>query len=327
MIVFFTFDLFSSTPAPEDGSRSRFGYGGSRGRGSCHGWWGDWWQTLKLPALGDVKIAEIECHEQLKRRCVKRCSHSNWAPYVMFRQKQPSILLVWLRLQTCEVFQDGGTMLPFLCSCQLSENSQISQNVKRHGGSSGCSHDVIGKHCCSISNYILKIKGVSAIFAFSLLCQSALVYTTNYTQLNLLTCNLDRLPDFTQMEALGNPVGGQIFHNIMSQHFQLQLMKSNDSLAPSPKRQLYKACLHLTPPPAWVDGYAVVTISDVAWLAGKKEKTRPEISGAEKYDLRALESSLMAVARGILVGKGGDDVGAGGPPSRQIGAEVAGVCF
>lgn len=119
---------------------------------------------------------------------------------------------------------------------------------------------------------------------------------------------------------------GQIFHNIMSQHFQLQLMKLNDSLAPSPKRQLYKTCLHLTPPPAWVDGYAVVTISDVAWLAGKKEKTRPEISGAEKYDLRALESSLMAVARGILVGKG-DDVGAGGPPSRKIGAEFVGVCF
>lgn len=127
MIVFFiTFDLFSSTPAPEDGSWSWFGYGGSRGRGSCHGWWGDWWQTLNLPALGDVKIAEIECHEQLKRRCVKRCSHSKWAPHVMLRQKQPSILLVWLRLQVCEVFQDGGTMLLFLCSCQLSENSQIS---------------------------------------------------------------------------------------------------------------------------------------------------------------------------------------------------------
>ena len=61
-----------------------------------------------------------------------------------------------------------------------------------------------------------------------------------------------------------------------------------------------------------------MTISDVAWLAGKKEKTRPEISGAEKYDLRALESSLMAVARGILVGKGVDDVGAGGPQAAKL---------
>ena len=134
---------------------------------------------------------------------------------------------------------------------------------------------------------------------------------------NLLTCNLDRLPDFTQMEALGNPVGGQIFHNIMSQHFQLQLIKSNDSLAPSPNMQLHKTCLHLTPPPAWVDGYAVVTISDVAWLAGKKEKTRPEISGAEKYDLRALESSLVAFARGILVGQRGGCWGRWAPKQKN----------
>lgn len=69
-----------------------------------------------------------------------------------------------------------------------------------------------------------------------------------------------------------------------------------------------------------------MTTSFFSWLAGKKEKTRPEISGAEKYDLRALESSLMAAARGILVGKG-EDVGAGGSPSRKIGAEVTGVCF
>lgn len=60
-----------------------------------------------------------------------------------------------------------------------------------------------------------------------------------------------------------------------------------------------------------------MTISDVAWLAGKKEKTRPEISGAEKYDLRALESSLVAVAGGILVGKG-EDVGAGGPQAEKL---------
>lgn len=66
-----------------------------------------------------------------------------------------------IALQTCEVFQDGGTMLPFLCSCQLSENSQISQNVKKTWRQLRLlpwHHRK--KNCCRISNYILKIKGV-----------------------------------------------------------------------------------------------------------------------------------------------------------------------
>lgn len=182
------------------------------------------------------------------------------------------------------------------------------------------------KNCCGISNYILKIKGVRENFCiFPTLPERFGTYYYLHIAETFLPAILTACLILLRWKLRGNPVGGQIFHNIMSQHFQLQLMKLNDSLALSCKRQLYKTCLHLTPPPAI--RYAVVTISDVAWLAGKKEKTRPEISGAEKYDLRALESSLMAVARGILVGKGGDDVGAGGPPSRKIGAEVAGVCF
>ena len=55
-----------------------------------------------------------------------------------------------------------------------------------------------------------------------------------------------------------------------------------------------------SPQPAWGDGYEVETCSDVGRLAGKKEKTRPELNGAEKYDLRALESNLMAVTRGLV---------------------------
>lgn len=182
------------------------------------------------------------------------------------------------------------------------------------------------RNCCRNSNYILKIKGVREnLCIFPTLPERFGTYYYLHIAETFLPAILTACLILLRWKLRGNPVGGQIFHNIISQHFQLQLMKLNDSLAPSPKRQLYKTCLHLTPPPAI--RYAVVTISDVAWLAGKKEKTRPEISGAEKYDLRALESSLMAVARGILVGKGGDDVGAGGPPRRKIGAEVAGVCF
>ena len=56
----------------------------------------------------------------------------------------------------------------------------------------------------------------------------------------------------------------------------------------------------ISPQPAWRDGYEVETCSDVGRLAGKKEKTRPELNGAEKYDLRGLESNLMAVTRGLV---------------------------
>lgn len=92
--------------------------------------------------------------------------------------------LVWLRCKLGKFFQDGGTMLPFLCSCQLSEIPRSRKMWKRHGGSSGCSHDIIEKKTVAGSQITSwKSKGVSAIFAFSLLFQIALVYTTNYIQL------------------------------------------------------------------------------------------------------------------------------------------------
>ena len=190
IVCFITFALFSSTPAPEDGSWSRFGYGGSRGRGSRHGWWGNWWQTLKLPALGDVKIAEIECHELLRQK-----------------QKQPSILFgliafanLWSffkMVAPCFRFFAHASWVKFpdLAKC---EKDMAAAPVAPMTSSKK-------KNSCRISNYILKIKGGWLVRFLHFPCSSrALWYILLITcSWNLLTCNLDHLPHFTQMEAPG----------------------------------------------------------------------------------------------------------------------------
>lgn len=109
-----------------------------------------------------------------------------------------------IELQTCEVFQDGGTMFPFLCSCQLSENSQISQNVKKTWRQLRLlPWQLRNKNCCGISFCFLKTKGLVLLLHFPY-SSGALWYILLITySWKLLTCNRDRLPDFTKMEAPG----------------------------------------------------------------------------------------------------------------------------